>query len=60
MVVRDQAYTHLKQAVDAVRACGQYLFWRNDERLKGYASRYLRKVRAGAKSASANKSNESE
>ena len=34
--MRDKAYTHLKQAVDQVRECGQYVFWRNEARLKGY------------------------
>jgi hypothetical protein len=40
-----QAFTHLKEAVDLIRQCGQYAFWRNAGRLKGYRSNYLRKVR---------------
>lgn len=44
-LIRDKAYTHLKQAVDAVRACGQFVFWKNEDRLRGYASEYNRKVR---------------
>ena len=44
-IIRDQAYTHLKEAVDEVRDCGQYIFWHNDLRLRGYRSPYLRKVR---------------
>ncbi len=44
-LVRDQAYTHLKEAVDEVRACGQYVFWRDEDRLKGYRSAYRRKKR---------------
>ncbi len=59
-VIRDQAYSHLKEAVDAVRACGQYVFWRNDERLKGYGSRYFRRARAAAKNTAANNPNGSE
>lgn len=38
--LRDRAYTYLKIAVDEVRAGGQHLFWHNEERLKGYRSRY--------------------
>jgi FAD/FMN-containing dehydrogenase len=44
-LLRDRAYTHLKQAVDAVRQCGQFVFWKDEERLVGYASDYLRKAR---------------
>jgi hypothetical protein len=43
--VRDRAYTHLKRAVDEVRACGQYVFWRDPDRLFGYASAYHRHQR---------------
>lgn len=38
--VRDKAFTFLKQAVDEIRLHGQYIFWRNDERKRGYISRY--------------------
>jgi hypothetical protein len=41
--IRDQAYTHLKEAVDEIRECGQYVFRGNKERLSGYRSDYLRK-----------------
>jgi len=43
--IRGQAFTHLKEVVDLIRQCGQYAFWRNAGRLKGYRSNYLRKVR---------------
>ncbi len=43
--IRDKAYTHLKEAVDEVYAFGQYVFRDNDERLKGYRSNYLRRLR---------------
>ena len=43
--IRDRAYTFLKQAVDQVRACGQYVFWKDAERVQGYSSEYLRQVR---------------
>ena len=42
-IIRDKAYTFLKQAVDAIRDCGQYIFWREDNRFKGYISRYHKK-----------------
>ena len=58
--MRDKAYTHLKQAVDEVRECGHYVFWRNEARLKGYSSRYFRKARAAARSSSADTANEGE
>lgn len=43
MMIRDQAYTHLKEAVDEIRASGQYVFWRNDDRFQGYISQYHKK-----------------
>lgn len=39
--LRDQAYTHMKEAVDEIRRHGQYVFWRNEARKKGYVSRYV-------------------
>jgi hypothetical protein len=39
--LRDKAYTHVKQAVDEIRHHGRYAFWRNEERKKGYVSRYM-------------------
>ncbi|MBN2716672.1 MAG: hypothetical protein JXX14_12530 [Deltaproteobacteria bacterium] len=41
--VRDQAYTYLKEAVDAIRECGLCVFWQNPERRKGYESNTLRR-----------------
>jgi hypothetical protein len=43
--IRDQAFTHLKEVVDLIRKCGQYVFWRTPERLKGYRSNYLRRLK---------------
>jgi len=57
-VMRDKAYTHLKQAVDQVRECGQYVFWRNEARLKGYASHYHRRTRRSSKDSSADAAGE--
>lgn len=44
-VIRDKAYTYLKLAVDEIRACGQYLFYRNKNRYIGYSSQYSREHR---------------
>lgn len=41
-VQRDKAYTYMKGAVDEIRRQGQYAFWRNNERKKGYVSKYFR------------------
>ena len=35
-IIRDKAFTYLKEAADEVRACGKYVFRKNKERLKGY------------------------
>ncbi len=53
LVIRDQAFTYLKQAMDEIRECGQYVFWQNPARLKGYSSDYFRKRRNAKKSSSA-------
>lgn len=39
-VMRDRMYTLLKRAVDEVRDCGKFVFWRDKGRLKGYSSKY--------------------
>ncbi|GET31264.1 hypothetical protein PbJCM13498_01270 [Prolixibacter bellariivorans] len=41
-IIRDRAYTHLKQLVDDIRACGKYVFWKKPEKLVGYSSHYYR------------------
>lgn len=41
-IIRDQAYTYLKQAVDEVRDCGKYVFFGNNARARGYAVDYYR------------------
>lgn len=45
-LLRDQAYTHLKAAVDEVRDYGQYVFWDNAIRRDGYFSDYVRSTNA--------------
>lgn len=44
--LRDQAYTYLKSLVDEIREAGKFLFWKDERRLKGYASNYWRKQNA--------------
>ncbi len=41
--IRDRAYTHLKEAIDELRATGKYAFRKDPERYKGYISRYKRR-----------------
>jgi hypothetical protein len=43
--IRDQAYTHLKEAVDQIRSYGKYLFRDNKRRLRGYKSDYIRETK---------------
>jgi hypothetical protein len=50
-VVRDRAYTHLKEAVDEIRRCGQFVFWKDEDRLAGYSSAYKRQNRRNAANA---------
>jgi hypothetical protein len=38
--VRDKAFTYMKEAVDEIRIHGQYVFWKDEQRFKGYVSRY--------------------
>ena len=40
---RDQCYTYLKQVVDEIREHGQYLFWKDEDRKKGYYSQHTKK-----------------
>jgi hypothetical protein len=40
--IRDQAYTHVKEAVDKIRSYGKYLFRDNKKRLRRYKSDYIR------------------
>jgi len=43
--MRDKAYTYMKQAVDEIRTNGQYVFWRDEDRKKGYVSAYKKRFR---------------
>mgnify|MGYP001796358462 CR=1 FL=1 len=42
-VMRDKAFTYLREVVDEVRATGRYVFWKDENRLRGYRSAYYRK-----------------
>ncbi|HOP31593.1 MAG TPA: hypothetical protein P5120_19320 [Spirochaetota bacterium] len=41
--IRDQAYTHLKEAIDELKRHAEYVLVGREDRLKGYASEYNRK-----------------
>ncbi len=41
-LLRDKAFMHMKDAVDEIRRCGQYIFWKDEQRHKGYTSKYIR------------------
>jgi hypothetical protein len=43
--IRDQAYTHLKEAVDKIRFYGKYLYRDNKKLIKGYRSKYIRELK---------------
>ncbi|WP_347838089.1 hypothetical protein [uncultured Draconibacterium sp.] len=36
----------MKQAADEIKNCGRYVFWKNEERLKGYRNIYKNKHRS--------------
>jgi hypothetical protein len=52
-VLRDRAFTFLKEVVDETRNAGKYLFWKTPERIKGYYSEFWRKKNAAQVRASA-------
>ena len=43
--IRDQAFTLLKNTIDEICECGQWLFWKDEARKKGYLKPSLRRVR---------------
>lgn len=42
-ILRDRAYTYLKQLVDEIRSYGKYAFWNDEEKQKRYSSEYTRR-----------------
>jgi hypothetical protein len=53
-VIRDKAFTLLKEAVDQIRTCGQYVFWRDAQRFKGYVSTYNKRFNQNRSAADEN------
>jgi hypothetical protein len=47
--IRDKTYTYMKLASDEIREVGQYVFYRDSDRKKGYVSQYLKRVRIRSK-----------
>lgn len=47
--IRDQAYTHLKEAVDEVLETGGYVFLQDKRRSRKYASEYRRLIKSKQK-----------
>lgn len=58
-IIRDLAYTHLKEAVDEIRDAGQYVFWDNEARLEGYYGNYHRELQRKRSSTGGNTSEQS-
>ena len=44
-VMRDKAYTHMKEALNEIRRVGQYVFWDNEKRRQGYLAKNDKKRR---------------
>ncbi len=42
-LMRDRAFTHLKEAVDELRVTGRYVFRKHKDRVKAYGSAYFRR-----------------
>ncbi|WP_372651543.1 hypothetical protein [Draconibacterium sp.] len=57
-IVRDRAYTYMQQAADEIKNCGRYVFWKNEDRLKGYRNIYRNKTYNRNKSGDNNDSGE--
>ena len=53
--LRDKAFTFMKQAIDEIRTTGQYVFWRDDSRGKGYVSAYQKRLNQRRKTDSPDK-----
>jgi hypothetical protein len=42
-LLRDKAYMYMKEAMDEIRRCGQYTFWKDEGRYKGYISLFKKR-----------------
>ena len=49
LMLRNKAFNHLKEAMDKIRSTGQYIFWKDEDKSKNYASQYLRKPKNSGK-----------
>ena len=57
--MRIKIFTVIKQVVGEIREVGQYVFYRDRDRKKGYISQYLKRVRdRGKNNGSADESSE--
>lgn len=45
LTIRNRMFTLLKTYVDSIRDAGKYIFWRDERRLIGYTSQFLRKMK---------------
>jgi hypothetical protein len=45
-LLRDKAFMHMKEAVDEIRRTGQYVFWKDEQRWKGYISKFNKAKRS--------------
>jgi hypothetical protein len=43
-ILRDKSYTCMKKSVDEIRRNGQFVFWKDEQRNKGYISLYIKKM----------------
>jgi len=41
-IIRNKAFSYLKEAIDNIRHCGKYVFWHNPDRKNGYTSNFLK------------------
>ena len=42
-ITRDRAYSYMQQAANEIKNCGRYVFWKDEDRLKGYRNIYKNK-----------------
>ena len=54
-LIRNKAFTHLKEAIDSIRHCGKYVFWHNPDRINGYTSNYWKHKNSLCRSSTAEK-----
>ncbi len=55
-----EQYKDYEKKLDEIQDCGKYLFWRDEERLKGYSSAYRREMYRKAREAKEARESEEE